>query len=542
MNQNTDHNNPRKNAKYLYLKYKGKYLRLKKIIEIYGGAQVEIQEKVKKKSRRSSMPLLPSEIKQDNSFLESGRNSKSQTIASSKGKSIKVTTTNQPSKNAQTSTTTNDAVKEKNVQRESDRKSSKPSEIIPRGSVENSTTINDAVVETTDGTRGSIQEKTAQPTENIELTRESKQTSLNPQEIIKITSPRPSVTNSRNSVITANNEKEISESTRESKQAKPTPTRRNAIVPPRASVSNPTPVVTVDNAKEYGINLETKIKKTYMDRLFTSRNKVRKEKNAQILQRNKIALKKIVGLEDLSPDQKSKLNNLIDKYKEKQHIKTDKENIKSYVEKIIDINAWNEVLDDNINIYINRKKELNVIELKIKSLKSEIEELIKNHESEIKDSTDKRRQKYHDIRATYTERKIEEYKDPTSVNPRANMEDGIKTNEQLIEDIYNDIKDKQTEFNRKIEAKQMEYDTLENEYQLLENKLNIGIKKINYLHKNCIEKNIELLKHNVKNNDIVSLDIKYGKKNGINCFDIPDINKSLKEMEAEYIKEKENYN
>lgn len=49
MNQIIDHNNnSTKNAKYLYLKYKSKYLRLKKIVEIYGGVPLATSPDKKK--------------------------------------------------------------------------------------------------------------------------------------------------------------------------------------------------------------------------------------------------------------------------------------------------------------------------------------------------------------------------------------------------------------------------------------------------------------------------------------------------------------
>jgi hypothetical protein len=191
------------------------------------------------------------------------------------------------------------------------------------------------------------------------------------------------------------------------------------------------------------------------------------------------------------------------------------------------------------------------LKIKIKTYYENINKIIKKYNDDIKNSKQslKTFQTQKEEKIKDANKIIDENKEKldTIVNDEATKsllqktiktkEEEIKTHEKSTPDPP--IKDEQTikdEFEKEMQQYKTTFEGYETAYINSSSNLSKGIQKIVYLHKMCLQENIELVKLNVNENEIINLDsaIKHGTKDTINCLNIPDFNQSLDIMEKEY--------
>lgn len=296
-----------------------------------------------------------------------------------------------------------------------------------------------------------------------------------------------------------------------------------------------------------GIKLEKLKTKSY---LYPSKNAGIDEYNEKMKAINKGRIaEKFKTVINSSSDDQAMIKKLDDYMKnsntKNKLIQQDESKINTYVKKIIEINAINGSLNYHIDKYIKKKEELTEFKKKMDENKKEIEDENKKHDSELEtinheytallESKEKSKQENKKLKKEAIVQPGKGHELVTKMNEEEKIHDKIEAETTLK------IKAKELQFNSDTQKYKLENEENEKKYIDLSNGLLTGIKKINYLHKKCIDENIELFKLNINNNDIINLNLKHGDTNKINCFEIPDINKSLDEIRRTYEIEKMKY-
>lgn len=284
-----------------------------------------------------------------------------------------------------------------------------------------------------------------------------------------------------------------------------------------------------ESAKKYKLKLKDIKQKNTLYRIFITQklnddNKAINNENEILIKEFKSGISSEVSNEKIEQKIKTKIEQ---KMMKTRHV-DDEKIINDYIKKIIKINELNKLLNYNIERYIQMKRFSGNIKDEMDRIKSTIEKNISENHEQIKT----KKIELHNLIKKKRDKKLEEKIKKDSGNPDSNVTSAHEESTSEDTQIKIGLDTIQDTLKVSLESDHKSYDENIKKYKKTLEDLNTGINKINELYNSCLNENIELYK--LSSNDIIDLQIKHGKPNQINCFNIPNINKSLKEMEDEH--------